>query len=102
VLSQLLAAGQQVRALVPIRIQLGYLHTLNWCRETSLFPRLSIGIDTVFLVWVAPADAITPVLERIAKCARRVVLLSAQDPSPLFTGGVLSTPGLLVAPAFSE
>jgi uncharacterized protein YbjT (DUF2867 family) len=34
-------------------------------------------IDTVFLVWVAPAGAAAPALERIARRARRVVLLSA-------------------------
>jgi uncharacterized protein YbjT (DUF2867 family) len=50
------------------------------------------GIDTVFLVWTAPAAAVAPALERIAKHARRVVFLSAplktahplfQQPNPL-------------------
>jgi uncharacterized protein YbjT (DUF2867 family) len=35
------------------------------------------GIDTVFLVWTAPAAAVAPALERIAKYARRIVFLSA-------------------------
>jgi uncharacterized protein YbjT (DUF2867 family) len=35
------------------------------------------GVDTVFLVWVAPADAVAPALERIAKYAGRIVFLSA-------------------------
>jgi uncharacterized protein YbjT (DUF2867 family) len=50
------------------------------------------GIDTVFLVWTAPAGAVAPALERIAKKARRIVFLSAplktphllfQQPNPL-------------------
>ena len=50
------------------------------------------GIDTVFLLWTAPAAAAAPALERIAKHARRIVLLSApvktahplfQQPNPL-------------------
>jgi uncharacterized protein YbjT (DUF2867 family) len=50
------------------------------------------GIDAVFLVWTAPAAAIAPALERIAKHARRIVFLSAplktphllfQQPNPL-------------------
>ena len=50
------------------------------------------GIDTVFLVWTAPADAVAPALERIARHARSIVLLSApiktahplfQQPNPL-------------------
>jgi uncharacterized protein YbjT (DUF2867 family) len=49
------------------------------------------GIDMVFLVWTAPAAAVSPALERIAKRARRIVFLSAplktahplfQQPSP--------------------
>ena len=35
------------------------------------------GIDTVFLVWTAPAAAVGPALARIAKHARRIVFLSA-------------------------
>jgi uncharacterized protein YbjT (DUF2867 family) len=35
------------------------------------------GIDTVFLVWTAPADAVGPALARIAQHARRIVFLSA-------------------------
>ena len=50
------------------------------------------GIDTVFLVWTAPAAAVAPALERITKHARRIVYLSAplktahplfQQPNPL-------------------
>jgi len=44
------------------------------------------GIDTVFLVWTAPAAAVAPALERIAKHAKRIVFLSAplKTPHPLF------------------
>jgi uncharacterized protein YbjT (DUF2867 family) len=44
------------------------------------------GIETVFLVWTAPAAAVAPALERIAKHARRIVFLSAplKTPHPLF------------------
>lgn len=57
----------------------------------TLDPCLS-SIDTVFLVWTAPAAAVAPALERIAKHARRIVFLSApiktahplfQQPNPL-------------------
>jgi uncharacterized protein YbjT (DUF2867 family) len=50
------------------------------------------GIDAVFLVWTAPPATVAPVLERIAKYARRIVFLSAplktahpffQQPNPL-------------------
>jgi uncharacterized protein YbjT (DUF2867 family) len=34
------------------------------------------GVDAVFLMWPAPAAAVAPALERIAKHARRIVFLS--------------------------
>jgi uncharacterized protein YbjT (DUF2867 family) len=44
------------------------------------------GIDTVFLVWVAPPAAAAGALERIAKHARRIVFLTAplKTPHPFF------------------
>ncbi|HEY3841414.1 MAG TPA: NAD(P)H-binding protein [Bryobacteraceae bacterium] len=44
------------------------------------------GIDAVFLVWTAPFSAFAPVLERIARHARRIVYLSAplKTQHPLF------------------
>lgn len=44
------------------------------------------GIDTVFLVWVAPMKDFAPALERIAKHAKRIVFLSAplKTQHPLF------------------
>jgi uncharacterized protein YbjT (DUF2867 family) len=43
-------------------------------------------IDTVFLVWVAPPEAIAGAVERIAKHARRIVYLTAplKTPHPFF------------------
>jgi uncharacterized protein YbjT (DUF2867 family) len=44
------------------------------------------GMDTVFLVWVAPPDAVGPALLAIARRARRIVYLSAplKTPHPFF------------------
>jgi uncharacterized protein YbjT (DUF2867 family) len=90
VLAQLLAKGLAVRALVRNP------QTASLPPETEIVPgdltrpetldRCLDGIDTVFLVWVAPVDAAAPALERIAKYARRVVLLSAplKTAHPLF------------------
>lgn len=90
VLSQLAPTGAQVRALARnpdaaglppqvevVRGDLALPETLDKCLE---------GIDTVFLVWVAQADAAAPALERIARHARRIVFLSAplKTPHPLF------------------
>jgi len=43
-------------------------------------------VNGVFLTWTAPATAVRPALERITKCARRIVFLSAplKTPHPLF------------------
>jgi uncharacterized protein YbjT (DUF2867 family) len=90
VLNQLPSTGLQVRALVRdpdsarvpahvelVRGDLSYPETLDKCLD---------AIDAVFLVWVAPAEAAPPAIERIAKRARRVVFLSAplKTPHPLF------------------
>ena len=96
VISQLSAKGARVRAMARnpgaarfptqvemVRGDLTLPETLDSCLN---------GIDTVFLVWTAPAAAVAPALERIAKHARRIVLLSApiktahplfQQPNPL-------------------
>jgi uncharacterized protein YbjT (DUF2867 family) len=90
VLSQLTATGAKVRALtrnpeaarlpLPVEVVRGDLtlpETLDHCLD---------GIDTVFLVWTAPPDAVAPALERIAKHARRIVFLSSphKTPHPFF------------------
>ena len=81
VLSQLLARGALVRALARnpdtaglppevdvVRGDLTLPETLDECLD---------GVEAVFLVWVAPSASVEPVLERIAKHARRIVFLSA-------------------------
>lgn len=81
VLSQLIAVGAQVRALARnpdaaclppqvevVRGDLTLPDTLDRCLN---------GVETVFLVWVAPSAAVAPALERVAKYARRIVFLSA-------------------------
>lgn len=44
------------------------------------------GVDTVFLVWTASAEAVPAAIERMAKRARRIVFLSSphQTPHPFF------------------
>ena len=98
VVSRLVAKGAPVRALVRnpsaaslppqvevVRGDLTLPETLDPCLD---------GLDSVFLVWTAPAAAAAPALERIAKRVRRIVLLSApiktahplfQQPNPLRT-----------------
>jgi uncharacterized protein YbjT (DUF2867 family) len=90
VLSQMPTTGLHLRAMVRnpdtaglpahveiVRGDLTRPETLDQCLDP---------IDTVFLVWVAPADAVAPALERIAKRARRIVFLSAplKTAHPLF------------------
>ncbi len=90
VLSQLVARNAQVRAMVRnpgaarmppqlevVRGDLTLPETLDPCLD---------GIDTVFLVWTAPAAAVASALERIVKHARRIVFLSApvKTAHPLF------------------
>jgi len=90
VLSQLQVTGAQVRALVRnpdaarfppqveiVRGDLTLPESLDACME---------GIETVFLVWVAPPAAVAPAMERMVKHARRIVFLSAplKTPHPFF------------------
>ena len=90
VVSQLIATGARVRAMARnpdaaglpsqvevVRGDLTLPETLDACLD---------GIDTVFLVWIAPPAAVAPALERIARAraAHRIPLGSAQDGTPLF------------------
>lgn len=90
VLSQLPAAGTQVRALVRNPDAAGFPPQVEVVRGDLTVPeslaRCLDGIDTVFLVWVAPPATVAPALERIAKHARRIVFLSAplKAAHPLF------------------
>jgi uncharacterized protein YbjT (DUF2867 family) len=90
VVAQLMETRAQVRALVrnperaclPPRVEvmqgdLTFAYTLDACLA---------GIDTVFLVWTAPAASVVDVIGRIARYARRIVFLSAplKTPHPFF------------------
>ena len=92
VVSQLLETGVPVRALsrdprsaaLPPEVEvvggdLTQPETLDECLD---------GIDSVFLMWLAPAAAVPAAIERIAKHARRIVFLSSpyQTAHPLFLG----------------
>ena len=88
--NELLAAGQPVRALTRrpeaaglpagVEIVTGDL-TVPESLDTSLQ-----GVTAVFLLWTAPPASAPAVMERLARHARRVVLLSSphQTPHPFF------------------
>ncbi|MBZ5594440.1 MAG: NAD(P)H-binding protein [Acidobacteriia bacterium] len=90
VLSQLTAAGAHVRALSRNPDAAGLPPQVEVVRGDLTLPetldRCLDGIDTVFLVCVAPPDAFAPALERIAKHTRHLVFLSAplKTAHPLF------------------
>jgi uncharacterized protein YbjT (DUF2867 family) len=90
VVSQLLATDARVRALTRnpdaadlppgVEVVCGDLtvpEALDGCLD---------GVDVVFLVWTAPADAAPAAVDRMAKHARRIVFLSSphQTPHPFF------------------
>ena len=90
VASQLLPTDAQVRAMTRnpdaaglppevevVRGDLTDPATLEGCLD---------GVEAVFLVWTAPAATAPAVVDRIAKRARRIVLLTAphKTPHPLF------------------
>ena len=93
VVAQLPGTGAKVRALARnpdtaalpscvevLRGDLTFPESLDACLD---------GIDAVFLVWLAPAAAVAPALERILKQARRIVFLSSpyKTPHPFFQAG---------------
>lgn len=90
VVAQLVATGADVRALVRDPDKAGLPSQVgpvpgDLTRPDTLDEALR-GIESVFLVWVAPPAAAGPALERITKHARRVVYLSAplKTPHPFF------------------
>lgn len=90
VVAQLSAANVQIRALTRDPCVIGLPAELEVVRGDLTVPatldRALAGVDTVFLVWCAPAEAVAPALERIAKRVGRVVFLSSphQTPHPFF------------------
>ena len=90
VVAQLLAEGAQVRALTRhpdlaclpagaeiVRGDLTDAASLDSCLE---------GVDAVFLVWTAPAEAAPAAIARLAQDGRRIVLLTSphKTPHPFF------------------
>ena len=100
VMSQLSTAGVPVRALSRNPDAASWPPQVEVLRGDLTLPetldRCLDGIHTVFLVWTAPAAAVAPALQRIARHARRIVFLSAplktahpffQQPHPMRTLG---------------
>ena len=90
VVSQLRGTGCRIRAMTRnprsanlppdveiVRGDLSAPDTLDACLD---------GIDSVFLLWIAPLAAAAPALERIAAHARQIVLLTSphKTPHPFF------------------
>ena len=90
VVSQLASTGAQVRAMTRKPDAAGWPPQIEVMRGDLTVPDTLEGclngIDTVFLVWTAPASAVVSALDRIARHARRIVFLSApiKTPHPLF------------------
>lgn len=90
VVSELLSTDAQVRALSRNPAEAGLPTEVEVVRgdltaPASLDDALE-GVDAVFLLWTAPAEAVPAAVDRIAKQARRVVFLSSphQTPHPFF------------------
>jgi uncharacterized protein YbjT (DUF2867 family) len=90
VVEELLAGGVPVRGLTRDPSNAG-LPAAAQVVAGDLTDRGSIedalrGVEAVFLVWTAPAESAREVIARIARSARRIVLLSAphQTPHPFF------------------
>jgi uncharacterized protein YbjT (DUF2867 family) len=90
VVSQLAARGVQFRVMARDPDSLRLPREAGVVRGDLTVPesldRCLQDIDTVFLVWVAPASAAEHAIERIAKHARRLVFLTAplKTPHPFF------------------
>lgn len=90
VVSQLLAAGARVRALTRNPDAAGLPPEVEVVRGDLTSPadldECLDGVDAVFLLWTASAEAVPAAVERIARQVRRIVFLSSphQTPHPLF------------------
>ncbi len=91
VLSELVDAGVPVRALVrseesvgtfPVEVEV----VTGDLSEPESLDAVLRGVDTVFLVWAAPAATAPAVVDRLAAHVQRVVFLSAshRTPHPFF------------------
>jgi uncharacterized protein YbjT (DUF2867 family) len=90
VVSQLLAAGASVRTVTRNPDAAGLPPEVEVVRGDLTVPATLEGglggIDAVFLVWTAAADAAPAAVDRMAERARRIVYLSAphRTPHPFF------------------
>jgi len=90
VVSQLLSTGAQVRAMTrnpdAARLPSGVEAVRGDLTDPTSLDGCLDGVDAVFLVWTAPAGVFPAALDRIARSARRIVLLTSphQTPHPLF------------------
>jgi uncharacterized protein YbjT (DUF2867 family) len=93
VVSQLRGAGAQIRALARSPQNAVLPSHVDVVEGDLTHPETLAaalrGIDAVFLVWTAPPATVVPVLDQIAKQARRIVFLSSphKTPHPFFQGG---------------
>lgn len=90
VVSQLLATDHPVRALTRNPDAAGLPAQVEVVRgdltDARNLDRAVDGIDAVFLVWTAPAEAVCAAVNHIARHARRIVLLTSphKTPHPFF------------------
>ncbi|HEX3125847.1 MAG TPA: NAD(P)H-binding protein [Thermoanaerobaculia bacterium] len=90
VVSELLATDAGVRAMTRNPDDAGLPSDVEVVRGDLTAPEsldaALDGVDTVFLLWTAPADAVPAAVERFARHASRVVFLSSphQTPHPFF------------------
>lgn len=90
VVSQLLPTGVRVRALTRSPDAAGLPSGIEVARGDLTAPESLEegldGVDAVFLVWTAPPGTVPAAVERIARHARRLVLLTSphRTPHPLF------------------
>lgn len=80
IVAQLNGTGVRVRAMTRKREAAGLPREVEVVQGDLTVPRTLAGclegVDAVFLVWTAPADAVGPALEQIARYARRIAFLS--------------------------
>jgi uncharacterized protein YbjT (DUF2867 family) len=90
VVSQLLATGIRFRAMARNPESAGLPSSAEVGQGDLTIPdsldRCLDGIDTVFLVWLAPLAAAASAVERIARSAQRIIYVSApiKTPRPFF------------------
>src|SRR5215831_11732905 len=90
VISQLIPTNVRVRALTRNPESANLPAQVEIVRGDLTIPdtldRSLDDVDTVFLVWTAPAEAVAPALARIAKRVPRIVFLSSphQTAHPFF------------------